>query len=318
MTGAEPEISVILAVFRPDMAFLEQQIASVLDQHGCTVRIFLFADGPMPQMAAIAALVGKDARLSLIARPANRGPAETFLGGLDHALSLPKDGAGDRWFAFCDQDDIWQQNKLAISHQRIVQSQAACIHSDARLVDADLNLIAPSMFDAERRERNPSLIARFFRNSATGMTMLFDEKLAQQLTGLRHLRPSMWLHDHFTAFLAAAGRGLDFEDSALVDYVQHGGNAVGAGRAGFTWPKFAALNPQGETAQQICSGAELIRTLLAGETAAASTRIELERLHGVLTERGVPAAFETLRIAGTTNSVPRRMLARLLWSKLVG
>lgn len=313
MVGAGPTIFVILAVYRPDMAFLERQITSVLDQHGCNVRICLIADGPMPQLAVIGKSVEQDDRLSLTVFAENRGPAETFLGGLDHALSQPHDHAQERWFAFCDQDDVWHPDKLATSFQRLTQSQAACVHSDARLVDADLNLIAPSMFEEEAREHYPSLTARFFRNNATGMTMLFDEALARQVAGLRHLRPSLWLHDHFTAFIAAAGRGLAFEERALVDYVQHGGNAVGAGRIRFTWPRFAALNPQGEAARELGSGAELIRALLAD---AAGTRAELERLHRLLTRRGLPAAFEALRILSTINDVPRRMLVRLLWSKL--
>ena len=317
MVRDELNIFVILAVYQPNMAFLERQIASVLAQRHCTVRICLIADGPMPQLAAIAELVGKDDRLSMTSFDKNRGPAEAFLGGLEHALSLPHD-ASDRWFAFCDQDDVWHPEKLGVSLQRLTQSQAACVHGDARLVDANLNLIAPSLFDAEKRDRDPSLITLFFRNNATGMTMLFGEALARQVAGLRHLRPSLWLHDHFTAFIAATGRGLAFEHHALVDYVQHGGNAVGAGRVRFTWPRFAAFNPHGETARAIGSSAALIRALLADAADPMPARADLERLHRLLTRRGVWAAFETLRILSTINGIPRRMLVRLLWLKLAG
>jgi hypothetical protein len=313
MTRTMPEIHVVLAVFKPDMSALERQIGSVLAQQGCAVHVHLFADGPMPQLPQIEALAGRHAAMSLTLFPENRGPAATFLEGLAHVLAKAGNAPGPRWFAFCDQDDVWTADKLAASHVRLEQASAACVHADARVTDTSQNVIAPSLFALEQRKHSPSLAALFFRNTATGMTMLFTEALARQVTAHRHLRPARWLHDHFTAFIAACGNGLAYEDRALADYVQHEGNLVGAGGVRSRQPRGGFLGSDSGAAQLLASGDLLVQALLEDRSTPAHKRPEIARLHKLLTERGVSELWRALR---AQTNIPRALLARLFWSKL--
>ena len=318
MTGTIPRIEVILAVHHPDMPALERQIGSVLAQEECTLRLHLFADGPMSQLEQIAALVGRHAEVSLNTFAENRGPAITFLEGLAYVLAHPEKHAGEGWFAFCDQDDVWHPRKLAASFARLQASGAACVHTDTRVTDAGRNIIAPSLFALERREVDPTLLDLFFRNNATGMTMLLDASLAKQVTASRHLRPHRWLHDQFTAFLASAGRGLVFCGEPLADYVQHGGNMVGAGPTGIHWPRGRFLDHDGDAAQLQRSGGRLVRELLAGAKLDEAARSDLEQLRDLLEASGVKSMPRALRTLYRARGVPRGIAARLLWSKLAG
>ena len=318
MTGAIPQIDVVLAVHQPDMTALERQIDSVLAQEGCTVRLHLFTDGPMPQLEQIEALAGRLPEVTLNTFAENRGPATTFLEGLAHVLDHPGEHADERWFAFCDQDDVWHPRKLAASFARLQASGAACVHTDTRVTGADGNIIAASLFALERREVEPALLDLFFRNNATGMTMLFGASLAKQAAAMRHLRPHRWLHDQFTAFLAVAGRGLVFCDEPLADYVQHGGNMVGAGQPGIHWPRARFLDQHGDAAQLQRTGSRLVRELLAGAELGEAARSDLEQLRELLEARGVKSVPQALRTLYRARGVPRGIAARLLWSKLAG
>jgi len=318
MTGAIPRIDVVLAVHQPDMTALERQIDSVIAQEGCTVRLHLFADGPMPQLEQIEALAGRLTDVTLNTFAENRGPATTFLEGLAQVLEYRAEHADQRWFAFCDQDDVWHPRKLAASFARLQGSGAACVHTDTRVTDADGNITAPSLFALERREADPALLDLFFRNNATGMTMLFGAPLANQAAAMRHLRPHRWLHDQFTAFLAAAGRGLVFCDEPLADYVQHGGNMVGAGPPGVHWPRGRFLDRHGDAAQLQRGGSILVRELLVSADLDEAARSDLEQLRDLLEARGVKSVPQALRTLYRARGVPRGIAARLLWSKLAG
>lgn len=313
MGGIIPEIHVVLAVFKPDMAALERQIDSVLAQVGCKVHVHLFADGPMAQMPQIEALASRHAEMSLVVFPENRGPAATFLEGLAHVLANDTDSSSPRWFAFCDQDDVWSADKLAVSLARLEQTGAGCVHTDARVTNADLSVLAPSLFALEQRQRIPSIAALFFRNNATGMTMLFTHELALDVTAQRQLRPQGWLHDHFTAFMAACGHGLTFEERALADYVQHGGNLVGAGGVTGKRPSGGFLDASGHVAQLLAGGELLVQAVLQDHATPEDKRPEIAQLHLLLTERGVAALT---RAVFAQVKIPRALLARLLWSKL--
>jgi glycosyltransferase involved in cell wall biosynthesis len=178
-------IEVVMAIYRPNMAALERQVASVLAQQGCRVRLHLFADGPMPELADVARLAQRDDRICLTAFPQNRGAAATFCEGLAAVAAMPGEG---RCFAFCDQDDVWHTDKLARSLARLSAQGADGVHGDVRVVDAAGTVIAPSAFALEGRVPTGDPAALFFRNNATGMTMLLGEALARRVA--RALRSS--------------------------------------------------------------------------------------------------------------------------------
>jgi len=319
MVANLPLLDVILAVYEPDLVALGRQIEGVLAQTGCRPRLTLFVDGPMPQLPAIVALASRHPAVAMVGFPENRGPAATFLEGLAHVLAAPEENGEERYFAFCDQDDLWHADKFQVSLVRLRASGAAAVHSDARVVNASLCVVAPSLFDMEGRQRDPRLAALFFRNNATGMTLVMEEPLARQVAQLRHLRPERWLHDHFVAFVAAAGAGLVLEPRALVDYVQHGGNMVGAGGASMglpILPSFGFLDPHGAAARWIEQGADLVAVLLAMEDLPQARRAELAALHRLLVGRGIADLPRAAAALWRIPRISRALVAQLLWARL--
>lgn len=220
-------VDVVMAIYRPDRERLELQIDSILRQVGVTLRIFVFADGEMPDVDSIRYSCLKHPEVQFIHFPQNRGPAEAFIDGLEHVLRQGGYGEG-RYFSFSDQDDIWDPDKLLATVTKLEAENSSAAHSDARLVDVQGKLLAPSMFDFEQRIRTANATSLFFRNNATGMTMVFDKSTAELAVQLRDLRPNCWLHDQFVAMIAISMFGISLVERPLVSYVQHASNVVGA------------------------------------------------------------------------------------------
>lgn len=315
MSSAQtPRVTVVMAVYHPDMARLAKQIQTIRSQSNVELNLRLFADGPMPQLDQIAELVRDFDDVRLENLPNNCGPAETFLTGIER--SIESDPRAE-FIAFADQDDLWFENKLARGISALVKAGAAAVHTDGRLVDGAGVEIAASMFAYENRDRSPSLQRLFFRNNATGMTMVLTRALALRLIELRDQRPQVWLHDHFAAFLAMASDGLIFEHEPTVDYAQHGGNVVGVKP---TRPGVGAsgnfMKAGSRTDLALQQGLRLVETLLQADGLTSQSRAELVELDALLKGRGIA---DLLSSAGSLLALTRNvrpLLARLAWCKL--
>jgi len=219
-------VFIVLGLYRPDSTLLARQLASLEAQTYRNVHLLLAADGPLDE--ATRSLVARHGALpvSLHESPDRAGVHANFARGLRIALSMSRND-GDL-FAFCDQDDVWLPEKIALQVAVFDDPETSLCHSDARIVARDGNLIASSMFAREARIPDAGLADLLVMNSVTGMTAIFrrDVALAAQdfpLAGCRYV-----LHDHWVALVASLAGRVRFIADPLVDYTQHPGNVRGA------------------------------------------------------------------------------------------
>ena len=139
-----------------------------------------------------------------------------------------------RYVAFADQDDVWLPAKLEHTMQRMLRverehgaSKPILVHTDLRVVDATLDLIAPSFMRAMRQDpRAGAAIKRLLvRNIATGCTMIANRALIEQALPMPD---AATIHDWWLALVAACLGRLEFIDEQTVLYRQHGANSIGA------------------------------------------------------------------------------------------
>ena len=104
-TSAGPQSApgvVLMAVFRPDPALLEQQVMSIrqqdLKQWSCIVGIDGFDAGAEESVRAV---IGEDERFSIVNFEVNVG----FYRNFERLLTLVDRTAA--WVALADQDDVW-------------------------------------------------------------------------------------------------------------------------------------------------------------------------------------------------------------------
>lgn len=305
-----------MAVYQPDIPRLRAQVASILSQADVRIRVFVCVDGPMQQLPEIERMTEEDERLFLVAFEEWRGAADTFLSGLEHVLKVAP-SPDERCFAFADQDDLWFSNKLVSSVAELRAQGVSAVHTDAQVMKSDGTVIAQSVFSFEGRDLEPGVKRLFFRNNATGMTMVLRESLARALLALHDLRPRGWMHDHFAAFLAQAGAGLWAMRTPTASYIQHEDNTIGALERPARLGASGNLRKDGGTTDRyLREGAQLIEHLLEAEWVSPASRNELVELYGILTRRGIAEALGCLDELAELTRNRRPLLARLLWVKL--
>jgi glycosyltransferase involved in cell wall biosynthesis len=103
-------ISVIISVYNAELYLLEA-INSVLNQSMPANEIIVINDGSTDNSIKI--LESFSGKIQLINRQ-NKGVSTSINEGLSHA--------SEPWIAFIDADDIWQQNKLEIQYNYVLNN----------------------------------------------------------------------------------------------------------------------------------------------------------------------------------------------------
>ncbi|MCL2858796.1 MAG: glycosyltransferase family 2 protein, partial [Streptococcaceae bacterium] len=147
-------------------------------------------------------------------------------GVIQSFFELVKTEEADFYF-FCDQDDVWLENKLEImltEAKNHDNSKSVLYYSDLKVVDKDLNILNESMIRSQSHHANTELIQELTENTVTGCTSLINHALAQEWTDT----DGIIMHDWWLALLASAIGELVYLDQATVLYRQHGDNVLGA------------------------------------------------------------------------------------------
>ena len=162
---------------------------------------------------------------------ANIGAVKSFF----ELLKLSSEDSS--YFAFCDQDDIWEKDKIsrAVEHlNKFPQEKPALYFCRLNIVDESLNHIAYSPIPS----RKPSFENALVENIATGATVVIN-KAARDLV-LRRLPENAPIHDWWLYIAVSAFGEIVFDEKPLIKYRQHGANAIGI-KVGFLKQSFSRL-----------------------------------------------------------------------------
>jgi glycosyltransferase involved in cell wall biosynthesis len=140
---------------------------------------------------------------------------------------------GAEYVMFCDQDDVWEQNKIKYTYlamqdmeKKYGKNIPLLVHTDLRVVDERLKTISNSMIHTQKLQgSNRSFAAQLTQNCITGCTMMVN----RGLTRLIKAEPeNMIMHDWWLGILASAFGHIGFVNMPLINYRQHGNNTEGA------------------------------------------------------------------------------------------
>lgn len=140
------------------------------------------------------------------------------------------------YVAFCDQDDVWLDTKLAVSLAAIRELEArnpgpCLVFTDAAVVDSDLEELAPSFFAYTGVDPSRTKLAQLLvQNPISGAGIIMNSSL---LSAVQESAPCfssehIAMHDQWVGLVAACFGSIAAVNEALYLYRQHGGNAMGA------------------------------------------------------------------------------------------
>lgn len=211
----KPKILVLISTYNGEQ-YLEEQLESLFNQKEVEVQIIVRDDGSTDRTLEILNKY-KNKNLLQWYQGNNLGPARSFLDIIRNAQEAD-------YYAFCDQDDVWNSNKLNIAIKEIkkVNEDIPILYcANYQLVDSRLNKL-PDQFHVSTTKFSEALAS----SCCTGCTVIFNKRL---LDILKYYDPKVIvMHDDWAhkVCLAVGGRVI-YDSNKVLMYRQHGNNADG-------------------------------------------------------------------------------------------
>lgn len=223
METGKPVISILMAVYEPRMDWLKEQLDSLEAQTYPALRLYIRDDcSPTVPLEEIESCVHECIRsfpYQIYRNEENLGSNKTF-------EQLTQEAEGE-YFAYCDQDDVWLPEKLAVLQEKIERTSALLVCSDMFIIDGKGMQTADSITKVRRHHtfRSGSGLAEglLISNFVTGCTMLIRSREAKAAVPFC---PDM-VHDHYLALYTAVKGEILSLPERLVRYRIHGANQTG-------------------------------------------------------------------------------------------
>lgn len=202
--------------------YLREQIDSVLAQKDIELALLIRDDGSSDKTVEIIEdYEKKDNRISHYVGE-NIGPGKSF-------FDLIKKAPESDYYAFCDQDDVWDSNKLALAIDLLLpldNSMPNLYYSNLRLVDGNLAFIRNAHEKPIDEGKKYSALAR---NVLTGCTAVFNKNAKDLLRD--HVPNVNILHDGWLYLICKLFGNVVYDFIPHISYRQHGHNVVGMGKS---------------------------------------------------------------------------------------
>lgn len=219
----QPTVHILLATYN-GAKYLTDQLESIARQTHRSWTLTVSDDGSSDETLHIVERFAQrmDQTVNVLQGPRMGSSTRNFFHLIQQA---PADSPQDL-YAFCDQDDVWLDNKL----ERAVQWHAQHPQEPVRLYCGRTQFVNEQLRPiglSPGIHRPPSFGNALVQNIASGNTMVMSHAvlMAQKKVQPEH---SVW-HDWTTYLVATALGGIVcFDDEPCLLYRQHGGNVIGS------------------------------------------------------------------------------------------
>ena len=214
-------ISVVMATFNGSK-YLSAQLDSILAQTLKPYEIIIIDDCSSDDTWDILQSYQRQYDfIKLYQNDKNMGCVKSFFTGLQYSTS--------DYIAFCDQDDLWLPNKLAVLTNSIGDN--LLIFSGERLIDSNSNMIHGTL--CANNCAGLSFFDYLLQNKVRGCCSMISRKILDY-----GYLEAFYIHDHYFALLASSLNKIQYIPNQLVLYRQHNDNVIGANK--FPYDKFIA------------------------------------------------------------------------------
>lgn len=158
----------------------------------------------------------------------NLGPYKSF-------LYLLKNAGESNYYSFCDQDDIWDINKIEKSINQI----ESCENKDdiPILINTNYRYInyKGEFIRIKNKYKRPSYGNHLLQVNGLGCTFMFNKLLKEQV--LKTKLPDISMHDAIVMKVAATFGIVIYIDQPTMSYRQHDSNVIGSKKNKFKFLK---------------------------------------------------------------------------------
>ncbi|RYM05480.1 glycosyltransferase [Sporolactobacillus sp. THM7-7] len=219
------KVSVILATYNPNKKFLYKLMKSLNEQDYGNYDVIIMDDHSNADKRSMIDKVLKQCLTSvnyiIIDNKTNQGSNKTF----ENLTKI----ASSKYIAYCDQDDVWEKDKISTLVKCFNNEQVVAAYSDLRVIDKNDKILSQSFKHYMKRLKHRSgfkLYRYFLRtNSVTGCAMLIRTDIAKQ--SLPFPNSKIYVHDHWLALYASCIGKISYVERPLINYRIHSENQIG-------------------------------------------------------------------------------------------
>lgn len=216
-------ISILLSTYNGEK-YLKAQLDSLCLQSYTNFTIIARDDGSTDKTVEIL----KSYNVKILPFTKNLGAKGSFAELLSYAVT----NTDAKYFMFCDQDDIWQLNKIEKTLSKMQEMEEiylqmpVLVHSDLIVVDQNLQILSPSLWNYQNIDPTKDTLNRLLlHNVVTGCTMMINRSLAIYVNTMPK---ETIMHDWWMAMVASSFGQITYLDEPLILYRQHDKNDTGA------------------------------------------------------------------------------------------
>lgn len=215
-----PLVSILLAVYKPNEKWLIEQLISLNEQSYSNLELMIYDDCPdYPVDEKLFHRNITKFSFEIIRGKENKGSNIAF-------EELTKIGNG-KFFVYCDQDDIWEKDKISLMMEKFNEKDVTLVCCDLSIIDENGKKIANSITQIRKRHifKSGYNLAKdlLISNFVTGCAMMVKKEVAQKAIPFE----KALIHDQWIAIIAALDGKIEFIDKSLVRYRQHSNNQTG-------------------------------------------------------------------------------------------
>ena len=211
------KVQILLSTYNGEK-YLEELIVSLLDQEYSNYSILIRDDGSTDRTLEILKKYEKNDNISIIFGE-NLGVINSFFD------LIKKADTEAEFIAFCDQDDIWERNKVsrAINMLSEFQNDVPLMYcSRLKIVDENLRFLGYSSIPKKGAKFQNSLV----ENIATGCTVVINKRTREQLS--KTFPQNIIMHDWWIYQVVSGIGRVIYDNQSQILYRQHSNNVVGA------------------------------------------------------------------------------------------
>ena len=208
--------------------YIEEQLNSLFNQNtNVQIDILIRDDGSKDKTIPIINKIAKTHSNLTLIEGKNVGVNCSFFELLNQA------GEYD-YYAFCDQDDIWLDDKISVAVSMIMEKEQyydgpVLYGGCSWLVDTDLNKFGVTV----QQEREITPYNTIIHNFLPGHAQVFNRQLYLLLKNVQNIE-NIYVYDAWVTNVAAIKGFIIFDNEPHTLYRQHANNAVGfSGKTGF-------------------------------------------------------------------------------------
>jgi glycosyltransferase involved in cell wall biosynthesis len=213
---SKPTVDILLATFNGEK-YLGEQLESLDRQVDVNVRVWVNDDGSTDETLAI---LQKWQEIGLVTNIS----ITNGIGSTPAFLKLLSEHPNSEYIAFCDQDDIWDFEKLARQISTLSNEMPIAVTSQRLYIDSSGVVIGKS----KKIRGSLSIENALIENVVPGNTILINSQAVRLIN--RFQKPPIKHYDSWIYLLLSYYGKVIYIDTPLLKYRIHEGNLVGLRR----------------------------------------------------------------------------------------